>query len=143
MKKLLGLYKEPAGVVYVMHAKPGLGKSFAARALLENFYVFSDQNLKGFMVTGADLDDDYFSSLASLLGAQNVEAWIHALLLALDAPKTDQPNILILDGFDSAGEDSINIKFVKKIVQCDQYREELVRRAGHTERERRQRALRT
>jgi hypothetical protein len=115
MEALLGVYEKPAGMVYVMHAKPGLGKTFAARALLENFYVFSDQNLKGFMVTGTDLDEDYFSSLASLLGAQNVQGWMHGLLLALDAPKDEQPNILILDGFNSGGENNININFVKKL----------------------------
>jgi hypothetical protein len=98
-----------------MYAKPGQGKSFAARALLEHFYCFSDQQLKGLMVTGTDLDQDYFSSFASLLGVQDVEGWMHALLLALNAPMKMQPNILILDGFDSAGENNINITFVKKL----------------------------
>jgi hypothetical protein len=99
----------------MMHAKPGLGKRFAARALLENFYVFLDRNLKGFMVTpGTDLNKDHFLSLASLLGVQNVQGWIHVFLLAVDAPKKKQPNILILDGFNSAAENNIKFKFVKK-----------------------------
>jgi hypothetical protein len=90
---LLDLYQKNAGVVYVMHAKPGLGKFLQQGFIGEFVYVFSEQHLKGFMVTDTDLDEDYCSSCASLLGARNVQGWMRALLFALDAPKNKQPNI--------------------------------------------------
>jgi hypothetical protein len=130
---VLDMYDEnpPAagGVVYVLHAKAGQGKTFGARALLDSFYSFeseSDQggntcndseakNLRGFMLTGSDLDGDYMDSLAEELGATNVSGWVHALLLALDEPTGSPASILILDGFNSIGKDGTNLKFIKRL----------------------------
>jgi hypothetical protein len=128
---LINLYAPPApakdGVIYVMHAKSGQGKTFAARAMLQEFYEFPPTNegepaehIKGLMITGQDLDADYNSSLSEMLGAREVNGWIHALLLALDQPRGKQPGLLILDSFNSLGnatEDGsfVNVKFIKRL----------------------------
>ena len=118
------------GVVYVLYAPPGQGKTFGARAILEFFHGFesagcSDQeadesvpdgkHLKGFMLTGSDLDDDYMASLAQNIGSRNVPGWVNALLLALDEPEGDPASLLILDGFNSTGNDGVNLKFIKRL----------------------------
>jgi hypothetical protein len=52
---LFNLYSQPvfAGVIYVMYAPSGQGKTFGARALLERFYAFpgegKEEHVKGFI----------------------------------------------------------------------------------------------
>ena len=121
LQYLINLYGEGhnSGVIYVLYDKPGQGKTVAGRALLQNFYAFpsdgkeQDSFLKGFMVTGQMMDEDYMSMLAEKVGATGVKGWIHALLLAMDQPLTHQPSILILDGFNSMGKDQANLQFIK------------------------------
>lgn len=48
-------------------------------------------------------------------GMYELEGWIHPLLLALDEPKGCKPSLLILDGFDSLGEDDVNEVFIKEL----------------------------
>lgn len=127
---LINLYAPPTpakdGVIYVMYAKSGQGKTFAGRSMLEEFYEFSTSQgepaeyIKGLMITGEDLDADYNASLCDILGGREVNGWIHALLLALDQPRRKQPGLLILDSFNSLGnatEDGnyMNVKFIKRL----------------------------
>jgi hypothetical protein len=44
-----------------------------------------------------------------------VVGWIHALLLAMDLPNGRQPSILILDDFNSFGNENVNRAFIKKL----------------------------
>ena len=122
LQYLINLYGEGhnSGVIYVLYDKPGQGKTVAGRALLQNFYAFpsddgqeEDNFVKGFMVTGQMIDEDYMSVLGEKVGATGVKGWIHALLLAMDRPHTHQPSILILDGFNSMGKDEVNLHFIK------------------------------
>jgi len=123
LQYLINLYGEGhnSGVIYVLHDKPGQGKTVAGRALLQNFYAFptdgqeqeQDEFVKGFMVTGQMIDEDYMSMLAEKVGATGVKGWVHALLLAMDQPLTHQPSILILDSFNSLGKDEVNLHFIK------------------------------
>jgi hypothetical protein len=93
------------GVIYILNAKSGQGKTFGVRNMLEIFYEFDPgppgEHIKGFMITGQDLDDDYNASLRRMRGASEVDGWMHALLLALEQPKGCQPGLLILDNFNS------------------------------------------
>lgn len=123
VKTLMNLYGEPNpdGVVYVMYAPPGQGKTFGARALLKNYYEFSqDEYIKGFMLTGQTLDQDYMPQLCERIRASGVNGWMLALLLALNEPMTNRPSILILDGFNSLGQDNINLMFHSAIVWIDE-----------------------
>ena len=118
VRGLSNLYAANFGVVYIMYAPPGQGKSFGARAFLKNYYQFDeDENVKGFMMSGDGIaDEDYMSSLGNALGVKNeVEGWVHALLLAMDEPIGCQPSILILDDFNSLGKEDVNKAFVKKL----------------------------
>ena len=119
---LINLYSEsypaPQGVVYVMYAPAGQGKTFGARSVLEHFYAFQgegDKCVKGFMLTGQNPNNDYVSQLSAHLGATAVKGWVHALLLAMDEPENLEPSLLILDGFNSLGEDNVNLNFVKTL----------------------------
>jgi hypothetical protein len=119
---IINLYSQsdpaPQGVIYVMYAPAGQGKTFGARSILENFYAFQgegDKCVKGFMLTGQALDKDYMSQLSAHLGATAVKGWVHALLLAMDAPENLEPSLLILDGFNSLGEDNVNEDFIKTL----------------------------
>lgn len=113
---LCELYNADKGVIYVMYAPPGQGKTFGARAFLEHFWEFDEnEHVKGFMVTGQSLDSNYYQSLSYALKATEVEGWIHALLLALDRPKEKLPSILILDGLNSLGVEDINENFIKEL----------------------------
>ena len=50
-----------------MYAPAGQGKTCGARSVLEHCYVFQgegDKYLKGFMLTGQDLDNDYMAQLS-------------------------------------------------------------------------------
>jgi hypothetical protein len=79
-----------------MYAPPGQGKSFGARAFLKNFYQFDeDESVKGFMMSGDGIaDNNYMSCLCNALGATDeMEGWIHALLLAMDEPRGRQPHL--------------------------------------------------
>jgi hypothetical protein len=126
----INLYSSPNpandGVVYVMHAKSGQGKTFAARAMLEEFYEFSTnqgepaEHIKGLMITGQDLDANYNASLCDMLGTKEVNGWIHALLLALDQPRGKQLGLLILGSFNLLGNATddgsfVNVKFIKRL----------------------------
>jgi hypothetical protein len=119
---LVNLYSQPAprGVIYVMYAPAGQGKTFGARSLLRYFYEFpgegqQNENVMGLMLTGQDLDDDYMTQLSTHLGATAVNGWIHALLLAMDEPENLEPSLLILDGFNSLGEGNVNERFIKRL----------------------------
>jgi hypothetical protein len=101
-----------------MYAPAGQGKTFGARSFLEHFYTFSgegDTCVKGFMLTGQDIDDDCMSQLSAHPGATAVNGLIYALLLAMDEPDERQPSLLILDGFNSLGKDEVNLKFIKRL----------------------------
>lgn len=119
---LINLYSQaaPQGVIYVMYAPAGQGKTFGARSLLRYFYEFQggeveQQNVKGLMLTGQARHSDYMSQLGDQLGATGVHGWIHALLLALDQPKNLEPSLLILDGFNSLGEENVNERFIEHL----------------------------
>ena len=104
-----------SGVVYVMYDKAGMGKTAAGIALLKSFFVLekAKQNVKGIMITGDGMERDYASKMTSELGVNNVNGWLHALLLALDQPKNQHPSILLLDAFNDLGEDNLNKDFIK------------------------------
>jgi hypothetical protein len=92
----------------------GQGKYSAGKALLKHFYDLTGKSMNGFMITGNQLDDkDYFSRLGDSLGVNEVIGWFHALLLAMDVP--GRLSILILDSFNSVGDDEVNIDFIKKL----------------------------
>ncbi|OEU14803.1 hypothetical protein FRACYDRAFT_241361 [Fragilariopsis cylindrus CCMP1102] len=120
---LINLYSQavPQGVIYVMYAPAGQDKTFGARSLLRNFYAFQgeeveQQNVKALMLTGQALhSDDYMSQLGDQLGATGVHGWIHALRLALDQPENLEPSLLILDGFNSLGEENVNERFIEHL----------------------------
>jgi hypothetical protein len=119
---LINLYSQshpaPQGVIYVMYAPAGQGKTFGARSVLEHFYAFpgeGDKCVKGFMLTGQALDKDYMSELSAHLGATAVKGWVHALLLAMNEPGNLEPSLLIPDGFNSLGEDNVNEGFIKTL----------------------------
>ena len=114
---LCNLYAADVGVIYVMYAPPGQGKTFGAQAFLKYFCQFDEEeSVQGFMVSGQTLDDNYMLHLRDFLGAtEEVDGWIHAVLLALDEPKGHQPSILILDGFNSLGKDDVNEAFIKEL----------------------------
>jgi hypothetical protein len=119
---LINLYSQshpaPQGVIYVMYAPAGQGKTFGARSVLEHFYDFpgeGDTRLKGFMLTGQYLDNDCMLQLSAHLGATAVKGWVHALLLAMDEPENLEPSLLSLDGFNSLGEDNVNEAFIKTL----------------------------
>jgi hypothetical protein len=134
IEALCDLYRHSRGVVYVMYAKPGQGKTFGAKAFLSQFYRLYDvdvdvdvstekdddevENVHGFMISGQDLDSNYYLHLRDAVGGkEGVDGWIHALLLAMDREPRDtcQPSILILDGMNSLGEEGVNERFVKKL----------------------------
>ena len=119
---LINLYSQAVlqGVIYVMYAPAGQGKTFGARSLLRNFYAFQggevEQNVKALMLTGqARHNSDYMSQLGDQLGATGVHGWIHALLFALDQPENLEPSLLILDGFNSLGEENVNERFIEHL----------------------------
>lgn len=117
VEALCNLYNANFGVIYVMYAPPGQGKTFGGQAFLKHWYQFDEgENVRGFMVTGQSIDKDYMLHLRGVLKAkEEMEGWIHPLLLALDEPKGCQPSLLILDGFDSLGEDDVNEAFIKEL----------------------------
>lgn len=119
---IINLYSQsqpaPQGVIYVMYAPAGQGKTFGARSVLEHFYAFpgeGDNRVKGFMLTGQALDNDYMSQLSAHLGATAVNGWVHALLLAMDEPENLEPSLLVFDGFNSLGKDNVNEDFIKNL----------------------------
>jgi hypothetical protein len=69
--------------------------------------------MKGIMMTINHLDKDYFSRLGDFLGVNEVKGWVRALLLAMDVP--GHPSILILDSFNSVGDDEVTIDFIKTL----------------------------
>jgi hypothetical protein len=76
-----------SGVVYVVKDKSGNGKSHGGRALLQNFYALDNgKSIKGFMISGDEMDDDIPAELGRQIGAISVEGWIHILLLAMSTP---------------------------------------------------------
>lgn len=114
---LCNLYAAQVGVIYVMYAPAGQGKTFGAQAFLKHFCSLGEgKNIQGFMITGQSLDGNYMSHLGKCLGATDcLEGWIHALLLALDEPDECQPSVLILDGMNSLGQDNVNEDFIKEL----------------------------
>eukprot|EP00977_Amphora_coffeiformis_P030204 scaffold45428_cov176-Amphora_coffeaeformis.AAC.8 len=105
-----------SGIVYVIKDKSGNGKSHAGRALLQNFYALDNgDSIKGFMISGDEMDDDIPAELGRQLGATSVEGWIHILLLAMSMPVQEHPSILIIDSFNSLGTDDVNLKFIKAL----------------------------
>ena len=117
VEALCNLYNANFGVIYVMYAPPGQGKTFGGQAFLKHWYQFDEgKNVRGFMVTGQSLDKNYMLHLRGVLKAkEEMEGWIHPLLLALDEPEGCQPSLLILDGFNSLGEDDVNEAFIKEL----------------------------
>jgi hypothetical protein len=105
----------PAGVVYVLYKKRGNGKSHAGRALLQEFYQFSDDTLKGIMLTGDMLQNDIPGAICEKLEANSVDGWIHVLLLAMEALAEERPSVLIIDSFNSVGTEDVNIKFIQAL----------------------------
>ena len=73
------------------------------------------QNGKALMLTGQARHNDYMSQLGDQLGATGVHGWIHALLLAMDQPENLEPSLLILDGFNSLGEENVNERFIEHL----------------------------
>jgi hypothetical protein len=69
------------------------------------------------MVSAECFQDDVMGNLCRLLGADSVEGWIHAMLLAMDEPPHEHPSILILDGFNSVGKDDGNLNFIQGLYQ--------------------------
>jgi hypothetical protein len=130
---LPNLYAAQVGVIYVMYAPAGQGKTFGAQAFLKHFCSLGEEgegkNIQGFMITGQSLDRNYISHLRKFVGTtEDLEGWIHALLLALDKPDGCQPSVLILDGMNSLGQENVNEDFInelygliegKKLVHCD------------------------
>mmetsp|Transcript_3855 Transcript_3855/g.5874 ORF Transcript_3855/g.5874 Transcript_3855/m.5874 type:complete len:197 (+) Transcript_3855:360-950(+) len=75
----------------------------------------------GVMIGGLAPNDDYFTHMASLLDASGGEGWARALIQALvPNPRSPQRrhSILILDEFNSAGPDDINISFAKVLYKA-------------------------
>jgi hypothetical protein len=104
-----------SGVVYVVKDKSGNGKSHGGRALLKNFHALVNGSIKGFMISGDDMDDNIPAELGRQIGATSVDGWIHVLLLAMSAPVKEHPSILIIDSFNSLGTDNVNLKFIKAL----------------------------
>lgn len=118
-------------MICVLNAKSGQGKTFGARSMLECFNVFDSgppsDHIKGVVITGQDIDDDYNTSLSRMLGATEVEGWMHAFLLALEQPKegastgfVDPRHTSIRNSFNSLGNATddgshVNVKLTKRL----------------------------
>lgn len=72
------------------------------------------------MLTGQDLDDDYMSQLGAHVGATAVVGWMHAILHAMHEHKCREPSLLILDCFNSLGQDDFNLRFIKRLYGWDE-----------------------
>jgi hypothetical protein len=114
---LMDLYGSNAlsSVVYVMYDKPGMGKTTAGIALLKSFYSFptSGKELKGLMITGESMEEDYVMKVCGQLEIGRVKGWLHALLLGMDEAVGTFPSILILDAFNSMIPS--NLDFIKAL----------------------------
>lgn len=119
VRGLQNLYKEnhPHGVVYVMYDKPGMGKTTSGEALLKNFFRFpsSGDEIKGLMITGDLMEQDYVSKVTGQLDSDGIAGWLHALLLAMNEPRGKPPSLLILDAFNSVGQDEVNLEFIRSL----------------------------
>ena len=126
VRKLLQLFGksedgEPSstGIVYVLYDKKGNGKTHAGRALLREFFQFgSGKTLKGIMFSGDSLNQNIPNALCTELEATSIDGWITLLLLAMNQPiEISEPSILILDSFNSVGEERSNVNFVKALYE--------------------------
>ena len=108
----------PAGVVYVLYDKRGNGKSHAGRALLRELYQFFDDTVRGVMFTGDMMDDNIPGGICEKLEANSIDGWIHVLLLAMETPAEENPSVLIIDSFNSVGEDNVNVKFIQALYSA-------------------------
>lgn len=111
--------RNPSGVVYVLYDKRGNGKSHAGRALLREFYQFSDdETVKGVMFTGDMMKDNIPEGISEKLEANSIDGWIHVLLLALETPPEERPSVLIIDSFHSVGKEDVNVKFIQALYSA-------------------------
>jgi hypothetical protein len=121
-KALKDLYYHPRshGRSYVLYAPASSGKSTAAKNFLKAFCpTRNSRPPNGLMISGLAPNDDYFAHMASKLGATGTARWFSALVQALqpDARNDGLPSILILDEFNSAGKDEINIALARMIYK--------------------------
>lgn len=119
---ILDIYKKPLPRrSYVLHADASTGKSAAARHIMKTILPALPHAPHGVMIGGLAPNDDYFTHMASLLGASGAKGWAQALIQAL-VPNPKSPerrhSILILDEFNSAGPHDINISFAKMLYKA-------------------------
>mmetsp|Transcript_5390 Transcript_5390/g.8102 ORF Transcript_5390/g.8102 Transcript_5390/m.8102 type:complete len:307 (+) Transcript_5390:62-982(+) len=108
----------PAGVVYVLYDKRGNGKSHAGRALLQEFYQFSEDKVKGVMFTGDMMKDNIPEGICEKLEANSIDGWIHVLLLAMETLAEEHPSVLIIDSLNSVGNENVNVKFIQALYSA-------------------------
>lgn len=106
----------------MLYADASTGKSAAARHIMKTMLAaYGDDAPHGIMISGLSPKEDYVSHMSSLLGATHSTGWARALIQAL-VPDPRSPSrkhsILILDEFNSAGPDDINITFVKMLYKA-------------------------
>jgi hypothetical protein len=122
MEAILDIYRNPlARRSYVLHADASTGKSAAASHIMKSILPALKHAPHGVMIGGLAPNDDYFTHMASLLGASGAKGWARALIQALvPDPKSPQRrhSILILDEFNSAGPDDINISFARTLYKA-------------------------
>jgi hypothetical protein len=100
-----------------MYHKPGMGKTTSGEALLKNVFSFSSSGdeIKGLMITGDLMEQDYVSKVTAQLEANEIRGWFHSLLLALNEARGKAPSLLILDAFNSVGENEVNLEFIRSL----------------------------
>jgi hypothetical protein len=123
-RAILDIYLKPLPRrAYVLYAEASTGKSAAARHIMKTTLAaaYGDDAPHGIMISGLPPKEDYVSHMSSLLGATGSTGWAKALIQAL-VPDPRSPgrkhSILILDEFNSAGPDDINITFVKILYRA-------------------------
>jgi hypothetical protein len=122
-RAILDIYLKPLPRrAYVLYAEASTGKSAAARHIMKTMLATYRNNApRGIMISGLPPKENYVSHMSSLLGATDSKGWANALIMAL-VPDPRSParkhSILILDEFNSAGPDDINITFVKMLYRA-------------------------
>ena len=107
------------GMTHVLYAEPSTGKTSACRIFVEN--VMRKNKGPALMVSGQAVDHDYFSHVATRLGAKKAGwDWVASLVAALIPSPTslDRPHaVLILDEFNDEGPDCINMKIAEALFR--------------------------